>query len=291
MRAVQGMYGPAREGETLVELNLETLRQAGLEAAGVLDARTAAPLLRRDIGVFGGVIVALFPYYAGSAPGNLSLYARGQDYHAVLRRRLERAAQLLGLEAQPYADVSPFDEVRLGQAAGLGGVGQNGLLMNRAFGSFFFIGELVTAQELAPLHGGLEPACTGCGRCLRECPTGALRHGGLQLSFCLSHITQARRITPHQQALLQRSALIWGCDACQLCCPANLGLEPTALPEFSQGLLCSLGEDELRGLSDRAFRRAYGGRAFCFRGIRPLARNLELCGKEAAGDASLPKEL
>ena len=108
MRAVQGMYGPAREGETLVELNLETLRQAGLEAAGVLDARTAAPLLRRDIGVFGGVIVALFPYYAGSAPGNLSLYARGQDYHAVLRRRLERAAQLLGLEAQPYADVSPL---------------------------------------------------------------------------------------------------------------------------------------------------------------------------------------
>ena len=90
-----------RRGDTGVKLHLETLRQAGLEAAGVLDARTAAPLLRRDIGPFGGVIVALCPYYAGSAPGNLSLYARGQDYHGVLRRRQERAAQLRGREAQP----------------------------------------------------------------------------------------------------------------------------------------------------------------------------------------------
>ncbi len=258
-----------------MELTKKALAQAGLSVSAALDAQTAEDYLCREIPPFGGVIVALFPYYAGRQPGNLSLYARGEDYHAALRRRLRRAAQLLGLEAQPFADVSPFDEVGLAAAAGLGGVGQNGLLMNRPFGSFFFIGELVTKERLAPLDGGLAPACTGCGRCAAQCPTGALQGGRVQTARCLSHITQARRLTDEQQALLGKSALVWGCDLCQLCCPANEGLEASALPEFSKELLCSLTADELAGLSDRAFRKKYENRAFAFRGIAPLRRNLE----------------
>ena len=91
-----------------MELTKKALAQAGLSVSAALDAQTAEDYLCREIPPFGGVIVALFPYYAGRQPGNLSLYARGEDYHAALRRRLRRAAQLLGLEAQPFADVSPL---------------------------------------------------------------------------------------------------------------------------------------------------------------------------------------
>ncbi|MBQ6000876.1 MAG: DUF1730 domain-containing protein [Clostridia bacterium] len=262
-------------------LTREELRRAGLDYAAVLEEGAARRFLVKELPPFGGVIAALFPYYTGKEPGNLSLYARGRDYHLIVRARLERAAAALGLEeAMVFADVSPFREVALAAAGGLGQAGKNGLLVNRPLGSFFFIGELVTKEQLAPLSGGLEGACTGCGLCTAACPTAALQEENLLVGRCLSHITQSRTIDGEQRAALEKTSLIWGCDACQLCCPANQGLGVTALPEFQTGLQSSLTGEELAGLSEREFRRRFAGRAFTWRGVAPLKRNLALKERE-----------
>ena len=275
------------------KLTKEELRRAGLDYAAVLEEKTARRFLRREIPPFGGVIAALFPYYAGGEPGNLSLYARGRDYHLLVRARLERAAAVLGLEgAEAFVDVSPFREVALATAGGLGEAGKNGLLVNRPLGSLFFIGELVTKEELTPLSGGLEGACTGCGLCTAACPTAALQGEELLVGRCLSHITQSRTIDEEQREALEKTPLIWGCDACQLCCPANQGLGVTALPEFRSGLQSSLTAEELAGLSEREFRRRFAGRAFTWRGVAPLKRNLALKerGREGATCKAPPEE-
>lgn len=226
-----------------------------------------------------GLICAVFPYFAGQAEGNLSLYARGQDYHTVIKTRLEQAAAWLrqetGAQFIPLADVSPFPEVWAAACAGLGKLGQNGLLLTPRYGSFVFIGLLVTDL---PLSGGSQPVpCRGCGACLRACPGAALgQNGRVTESRCLSALTQQRgTLTEEQAAAVAAHPLIWGCDACQLACPENRQAAETALLEFRDDLLCSLGEAEV-ALGDRAFRRQFAGRAFTWRGVQPLRRNLEL---------------
>ena len=267
-------------------LTAEQLREAGLAAAGTLPAADALCRLHRGATPpppFAGVLVAVFPYYAGTAEGNLSLYARGRDYHLVARERLETAAVALGLQGRVLVDSSPFDEVGLAVDAGLGNIGQNGLLVSAEFGSFCFVGTLLTEQALPHLSAGLTPGCTGCGACVAACPTDALEPGhGPDEARCLSAITQLRRVEGEQALLLEQASLVWGCDTCQLCCPANRGLAVTSDPAFSQELLHSLEPQELDGLSDSAFRRRYGERAFSWRGIAPLRRNLHLRGKNDA---------
>lgn len=233
----------------------------------------AAPGLR-------SVHAAVFPYYTPPQPGaNLCLYARGEDYHRVLRRRMGQAAQQL--EAQhpghrfvPFADASPFPEVLLALLCGLGVLGEHGLLITPRFGSYVFVGLLASTLPWPDSAAELGE-CIGCAACRRACPGGALT-GDFDPERCLSHISQKRgELSAHQRALLAQSPLIWGCDRCQTVCPMNRGAEQTGLPEFRQNLILSLSERDC-ALSDRQFRKTYGSRAFSWRGVAPLRRNLAL---------------
>lgn len=269
----------------------ELCLRSGACAAGFVsrqwyeDRMTAEQLARAEELLPGhrGLICAAFPYFSGAAEGNLSLYARGQDYHTVVKHRLERAAEWLrqtyGCSAIPMADVSPFPEVWAAACAGLGKLGQNGLLLTEEYGSFVFIGLLLTDL---PLEGGGAPVpCVGCGACLRACPGGALQENGrVEEAACLSALTQQRGALTEQQAeAVAKHGLIWGCDACQLACPENKRARETALEEFREDLLCSLKEEDV-AMGDRAFRKRYAGRAFTWRGVQPLRRNLELKQKK-----------
>lgn len=252
-----------------------TPREA-LLACGASEAACVAAdvrfLRQADECGYAAYAVAAFPYYAGAQQGNLSLYARGIDYHRAVRARLRAAAELLGLaEYRVYADSSPFREVALAAAAGLGVVGDNGLLITKRHGSFVFLGVLCgdMQPDRAPVPA---EGCLHCGACRKRCPGGALGEAFDEMR-CLSHITQTRgALSAAQQALLDRADTVWGCDACQLCCPMNETAEQTVLPEFREGLLCDVPEDAC-ALSDRAFRKKYEDRAFVWRGNAPLRRN------------------
>lgn len=216
-----------------------------------------------------------FPYGpAEPSPGRLSLYARGQDYHRVLEARLAPLAEALaeqfpGSRFQYFADVSPFPEVYAAALAGLGRLGEHGLLIVPGAGSFVFLGFLATDAALPETAGEIVP-CSGCGACRRACPGGALG-ARFDENRCLSALTQKRgALTAEQAALIKTGGMLWGCDRCQLICPENRHRTVPPLPEFAP--LPDPAEADLQ-LSDRAFRKAFAGRAFTWRGVQPLRRN------------------
>ncbi|HPE15342.1 MAG TPA: DUF1730 domain-containing protein [Oscillospiraceae bacterium] len=276
------------------EIKALLLRQ-GAAAAGVTSFSSLEPFLspdalarvRRACPSPAGVVVAAFPYYAGAGAGNLSLYARGLDYHLALSARLDAACRDLrerfpGRTFVCGADNSPLPERAAARLAGVGIMGLNGLTIVPPYGSYVFLGTVTTDL---PLEADVPPApnCRRCGVCARACPTGALSpDGSFDPSKCLSDLTQKRGVlSSEEEALLRAHPLIWGCDFCQRACPYNRDAEYSTLPEFlgefpEAPLIPSLCEADLAGLSDRTFREKFRLRAFAWRGLAPLRRNLAL---------------
>lgn len=233
-----------------------------------------------------GVFIAAYPYYGGNVPGNLSLYARGEDYHRVLTRRLERVCEVLRREYPgrvflPGADNSPLPETRIARRAGLGILGRNGLVILPPYGSWLFLGTILTDL---PLESPKEPApdCMNCGACVRACPGGALADLPFDESKCLSALTQKKgTLTEGEAGLLKAHPLIWGCDICQQVCPYNRETAPSPLTDLTgqeeeNPYLSSLTEGDLDGLTNKTFKARFGTRAFSWRGPAVLRRNLAL---------------
>ena len=233
------------------------------------------------------VLVAAFPYYAGERPGNLSLYARGLDYHTVVTGRLNTVCNFLSEKYKnalflPAADNSPLPERQAAWRCGVGLRGKNGLVIVPPYGSYVFLGTILTDAVLELPSHTPSPDCVGCGKCLSACPGGALGEGGVEVSRCLSELTQKKgELTGEENDLLKAHPLIWGCDTCQRVCPYNAHPALSPLPEFREGLVDSLTGADLAGLTNRTFREKYGDRAFAWRGPAVLRRNLAL--KEEQG--------
>ena len=221
------------------------------------------------------VIVCAFPYYTGEHPGaNVCKYAMVPDYHVVVRKLLNQAAEELRQEFQAsfvgFADVSALPEHECAISAGLGFPGINGLVIHPEYGSFFVIGELVT-DCLFDFDRPLSQFCIQCGVCVKKCPSGALSMNGIDYTRCLSEVTQRKgELTEREQALVAKNGLMWGCDCCQNCCPHNQGLPLTYIKEFSSDVVPYVNRENLNALCKT--------RAFGYRGKAVLKRNLDLIG-------------
>ena len=160
------------------------------------------------------------------APGHVARYARGRDYHRVLRGRCRRIVAELSraepaLAARICVDTAPVLERDLAAAAGLGWIGRNGCLIDRRLGSYLVLAEIVTNLALPP-DGPARNRCGRCRACVDACPTGAIGEDGLVDSRrCISYLTlEHRRAIPAEfaEAIGQR---VLGCDVCQEACPFN----------------------------------------------------------------------
>lgn len=219
------------------------------------------------------IICGIFPYNLGESSyegSNISRYAVVPDYNDTVRDMLENAAKKLrtmypGEQFEVFCGNSPLPEVCTAQLAGLGEKGANGLLITEKYGSWVFIGEIVTTLYLEPSKKYVS-ICDGCGKCIEACPTGALSKDGFDRTKCLSYISQQKEpLNPEQEALIKSTGCAWGCDICQKACPKNDGVQNTPIGEFIKGAVTRAEPD---GSLD--------GRAFGWRGKRVIERNLNL---------------
>ncbi len=237
------------------------------------------------IGFSENAVVALFPYFVQGETGNISMYARGIDYHIVAEEKLKVLSEFLvtlgAKETLVHVDKGRLNDRKAAFEAGLGFYGKNGMLICEEYGSCFFIGQVVHDLTLEA-DEPLEKNCLACGACVKFCPGGALSDRGFRIENCLSEISQKKgELNENEKVLLKNNGFCWGCDVCQSVCPHNSGLETTAMPEFMTDRIKELKPDDVEGLSNREFKERYGKYAFSWRGKAPLERNLKvLFGEE-----------
>lgn len=167
----------------------------------------------------------------------VSMYARGRDYHKVLRSRLQQLAEKIAAEVGPFGyrvftDSAPVMEVEIAQRAGLGWRGKHTLLLNRDAGSLFFLGEIFTDLPL-PADEPVASHCGECSACIDLCPTGAIV-GPYRLDArrCISYLTiELKDSIPVELRPLMGNRIL-GCDDCQLVCPWNKFAQRSVLPDF-----------------------------------------------------------
>ena len=169
--------------------------------------------------------------------GIVSVYARGRDYHKVLRSRLQKLAERLGQTVGPlgyrvFTDSAPVLEAELAARSGQGWRGKHTLLLNREAGSMFFLGEVYLDLALPPTAPVTEH-CGSCSACITVCPTQAIvAPHKLDARRCISYLTieHAEAIPLEMRPLMGNR--IYGCDDCQLVCPWNKFAKRSALPDF-----------------------------------------------------------
>ena len=196
--------------------------------------------------------------------GNISVYARGRDYHDLIKSRLKQlageVAQLTGAEVKVFVDTAPLMEKPLAQKAGLGWQGKHTNLVSRDLGSWFFLGTVLTSADLAP--DAPEPDhCGSCRACLDICPTDAFPAPyQLDARRCISYLTieNAGPIPREFRAAIGNR--IYGCDDCLAACPWNkFAASASEAALFARAELKSPGLDELAALDDAAFREVFSG--------------------------------
>ncbi|MGE1198011.1 tRNA epoxyqueuosine(34) reductase QueG [Priestia megaterium] len=202
----------------------------------------------------------------------------GQDYHTVLRDRLQKLETFIKEKVpaailQSMVDTGELSDRAVAERAGIGWSGKNCAIITPEFGSYVYLGEMVTDIPFPP-DKPIEDGCGTCNKCVDACPTGALVTGGqLNSQRCIAFLTQTKGFLAEEF----RSKLgnrLYGCDTCQTVCPENKGKDFHFHPEMEPDP--ELAKPKLKPLltmSNREFKEKFGHVSGSWRGKKPIQRN------------------
>ena len=225
------------------------------------------------------VISVLYSYNTDEHPYRtdfrIAKYALGRDYHLVMKQKLnEMLTEIKKIcpqaDGRAFVDSAPLFERYFAQKSGLGFIGRNRCLISPKFGSFVFIGELVVNFEI-DCDAPLVQTCLGCNACIMACPTKALTFDGIDASKCISYQTIEKKDGIDGEVRAVMDNRIFGCDACQDCCPHNFSAPKKSgiiLPEIE-----SFSPDDLEVMSNHQFQKKFAASALLRAGRKKILEN------------------
>ncbi|PFP30189.1 tRNA epoxyqueuosine(34) reductase QueG [Bacillus sp. AFS073361] len=229
----------------------------------------------------------------GERRGIFSRASWGLDYHHVLNDRLKKLEDFIitkvpDARLKSMVDTGELSDRAVAERAGIGWSGKNCAIITPEFGSYVYLGEMITSIPFEP-DTPIEDQCGSCTKCLDACPTGALVQGGqINAQRCISFLTQTKTFIPdeYRDKIGNR---IYGCDSCQTACPVNKGknyhfheeLEP--LPEIAKPLL-----KPILKLSNREFKAKFGNVSGAWRGKKPIQRNAIIALAHFKDESAIP---
>lgn len=258
--------------------------QSGFEESDIEKRVTPVKLLPKASSIIS--IALAYPSKLKDAPKSTKedrrgIFCRaswGQDYHTVLRDRLAKLEEFLkekipDIQVKSMVDTGELSDRAVAERAGIGWSGKNCSIITPEFGSYVYLGEMITNFPFPP-DQPMEDQCGSCRKCIDVCPTGALvQPGQLDSSKCIAFLTQTKGFLADEYRT-KIGNRIYGCDTCQTVCPVNKGkdfhfhkeMEPD--PEIAKPKL-----KPLLTISNREFKDKYGHISGSWRGKKPLQRN------------------
>lgn len=227
------------------------------------------------------IIVGLFPYAHGykslneHKKGNLSVSSYGLDYHNVVREKLNKLSEAIDSkykhEYKICVDTSPLLDRAICKNAGLGYIGKNNMFINDIYGSFTFIGYILTSLNIESENNIINNKCGDCKICINKCPNSAIKSNGIiDTNRCLSYLTQTKKYIPFEYRVSMGNQ-IYGCDVCQINCPKNKKILDIKTSIDYSSLLIDI--EDILTISNKDFKRKYGVVAGSWRGKNIWKRN------------------
>ncbi|MBN3553324.1 tRNA epoxyqueuosine(34) reductase QueG [Fictibacillus nanhaiensis] len=217
----------------------------------------------------------------------------GKDYHHILREKLSLLEAFIiekvpGAAVKSMVDTGELSDRAVAERAGIGWSAKNCAIMSPEFGSYMYLGEMITNIAF-PADTPMEDQCGSCNKCVDACPTNALVQGGqLDSSKCIAFLTQTKGFLPDQYRDKLGNRL-YGCDTCQTVCPENKGkdfhhhMEMEPDPEIVKPLL-----KPLLSISNREFKEKFGYISGSWRGKKPIQRNAIIALAHFKDETAIP---
>lgn len=229
------------------------------------------------------ILSIAFPYYFPEEEmkeNGFSIYTKRRDYHVVVKQYMEqiiRFIESLGGKAVGLVDSNSLPERYIAYLAGIGFIGRNNMIITKKYGSYVFLGEVITNLRLygEETHKFSEIAryeeCGECRNCYTECPTKSINHGQVNPNICLSYLTQKKELSEKEIALLKGN--VFGCDFCQFSCPYNERVKASGLKEFARLEYMDSGVDCFARMNTKYFKEKISPTSCGWRGKNVIKRN------------------
>ncbi len=215
-----------------------------------------------------------------NAPFKVARYAYGQDYHFVIKDKLQTFLERITVEVgqvdgRVFVDSAPVHERAWAAKSGLGWIGKNSLLLNREMGSFFFLAELILDLELEP-DGPIKDYCGTCTACQDACPTEAIPQPYVvDGSRCISYLTIELKDAIPDAFKGNTENWVFGCDICQEVCPWNRFSKPHQEPAFRPQGWEEFSKNEWQEMTKEVFQKVFKKSPVKRTGFDGLVRNIK----------------